>query len=51
MPMQVMRMVLSTVAAQLVLSDAAWADQTWLCAVSSAVAVDEDGTMRPLRSG
>jgi hypothetical protein len=47
MPMQVMRMVLLTVAAQLVWSSGAWADQTWLCAVSSAVAVDEDGTVGP----
>ncbi len=25
----------------------AWAGQTWICAVSSAVAVDEDGTVGP----
>jgi hypothetical protein len=42
-----MVMVLSAVGAHLTLCGGAWADQTWLCAVGSAVAVDEDGTVGP----
>jgi hypothetical protein len=44
---QSIRIVLLTLAANLSLSSGAWAEQTWLCAVSSAVAVDEDGTVGP----
>lgn len=44
---QSIRIVLLTLAANLALSGGAWAEQTWLCAVSSAVAVDEDGTVGP----
>jgi hypothetical protein len=36
-----------TLAANLLASGAAWAGQTWLCSVASAVAVDEDGTIGP----
>jgi len=42
-----MVMVLSAFAANLTLCGGAWADQTWLCSVGSAVAVDEDGTVGP----
>ncbi|MFM7206656.1 MAG: hypothetical protein ACKO4T_08315 [Planctomycetaceae bacterium] len=34
-------------AAHLLASDGARADQTWICSVTSAVAVDEDGTVGP----
>ena len=34
-------------AANLLACAGAWADQTWLCSVVSAVAVDEDGTVGP----
>jgi len=44
---QAIRIVLVTLAATLVMSGVARAEQTWLCAVSSAVAVDEDGTVGP----
>lgn len=40
-------MLLPTLAAALLISGSAWADQTWLCSVTSAVAVDEDGTVGP----
>ncbi len=39
--------VLSVFAAPLAWCGGAAADHTWLCAVSSAVAVDEDGTVGP----
>ena len=44
---QSIQIVLSSLVATLALSGGAWAEQTWLCAVSSAVAVDEDGTVGP----
>lgn len=44
---QSIRIVLLTLAANLMMSGGARAEQTWLCAVSSAVAVDEDGTVGP----
>ena len=44
---QAIRIVLVALVATLVMSGAARAEQTWLCAVSSAVAVDEDGTVGP----
>ena len=41
-------MILLTLAANLMVGASAWAaDQTWLCSVASAVAVDEDGTVGP----
>jgi hypothetical protein len=42
-----MMTVLSVFAANLAWCGGAAADHTWLCAVSSAVAVDEDGTVGP----
>ncbi len=50
MAMTMMRCVGLALAANLVLLGSAWADQAdqaWICAVSSAVAVDEDGTVGP----
>jgi len=40
-------MVLVTLAATVALCGNAWAEQTWLCSIGSAVAVDEDGTVGP----
>ena len=42
-----MRMVEITLVASGLLVGSAWAEQTWICAVTSAVAVDEDGTVGP----
>lgn len=42
-----MRMVVMTLVASGLLVGSAWAEQTWICAVTSAVAVDEDGTVGP----
>lgn len=42
-----MRMVAMTLVANGLLVGSAWAEQTWICAVTSAVAVDEDGTVGP----
>jgi|GEM_PF-1030489 len=42
-----MTMVLVTLAANLALCGNACAEQTWLCSIGSAVAVDEDGTVGP----
>ena len=42
-----MRMVAMTLVASGLLVGSAWAEQTWICAVTSAVAVDEDGTVGP----
>ncbi|MFM8633492.1 MAG: hypothetical protein ACKOEX_01565 [Planctomycetia bacterium] len=42
-----MTIVLVTLAAALVTESRAHAGQTWLCSVTSAVAVDEDGTIGP----
>jgi hypothetical protein len=42
-----MRMVAMTLVASGLLIGSAWAEQTWICAVTSAVAVDEDGTVGP----
>jgi hypothetical protein len=39
-------MVAMTLASGLLVGSA-WAEQTWICAVTSAVAVDEDGTVGP----
>ena len=36
-----------TLVASGLLVGSAWAEQTWICAVTSAVAVDEDGTVGP----
>jgi len=44
---QTIKIGLLTLVANLALSGGARAEQTWLCAVSSAVAVDEDGTVGP----
>jgi len=44
---QTIRIVMLTLVANLALSGGARAEQTWLCAVSAAVAVDEDGTVGP----
>ena len=40
-------MILLTLVAHLALCGGAWAEQTWLCSIGSAVAVDEDGTVGP----
>jgi len=42
-----MTMILLTLAANLALCGNAWAEQSWLCSIGSAVAVDEDGTVGP----
>lgn len=42
-----MTMTLLAVAITLSLCGGAWAEQTWLCSIGSAVAVDEDGTVGP----
>ncbi len=42
-----MRMVALTLVAHGLLIGSAWAEQTWICAVTSAVSVDEDGTVGP----
>ena len=47
MMMRTMRMVAMTLVASGLLVGSAWAEQTWICAVTSAVAVDEDGTVGP----
>ena len=47
MMMCTMRMVAMTLVASGLLVGSAWAEQTWICAVTSAVAVDEDGTVGP----
>ena len=47
MMMCTMRTVAMTLVASGLLVGSAWAEQTWICAVTSAVAVDEDGTVGP----
>jgi len=42
-----MTMILLTLVANVALCGNAWAEQTWLCSIGSAVAVDEDGTVGP----
>ena len=42
-----MTMILLAVAITLSLCGGAWAEQTWICSIGSAVAVDEDGTVGP----
>jgi hypothetical protein len=42
-----MRMVAMSLVASGLLIGSAWAEPTWICAVTSAVAVDEDGTVGP----
>ena len=42
-----MRTMAMTLVASGLLVSSAWAEQTWICAVTSAVAVDEDGTVGP----
>ena len=42
-----MRTMVMTLVASGLLVGSAWAEQTWICAVTSAVAVDEDGTVGP----
>ena len=42
-----MTMILLAVAITLSFCGGAWAEQTWLCSIGSAVAVDEDGTVGP----
>jgi len=44
---QTIRIVLLALVATFAVSGGARAEQSWLCAVSSAVAVDEDGTVGP----
>ena len=44
---EMMVAVMVVMAAMLPSCGDAWAGQTWICAVSSAVAVDEDGTVGP----
>ena len=47
LPAATLPMILTTVAFGVMLCTTARADQTWLCAIASAVAVDEDGTIGP----
>ncbi len=42
-----LKLVVLGMAANVMLLGSAWAGQTWVCAVTSAVAVDEDGTIGP----
>ena len=42
-----MRTMAMTLVASGLLVGSVWAEQTWICAVTSAVAVDEDGTVGP----
>jgi hypothetical protein len=42
-----MTMILLALVFNLAWCGGAWAEQTWLCSVGSAVAVDEDGTVGP----
>jgi hypothetical protein len=42
-----MTMILLALVMNLVVCGGAWAEQTWLCSIGSAVAVDEDGTVGP----
>jgi hypothetical protein len=42
-----MRIVALTVMAHGLLVGSVWAEESWICAVTSAVAVDEDGTVGP----
>jgi len=42
-----MTMILLALVINLVVCGGAWAEQTWLCSIGSAVAVDEDGTVGP----
>ena len=44
---QSMKTVLVALVANLSWCGGAWAEQAWLCSVTSAVAVDEDGTVGP----
>lgn len=46
-----LRMIVVALAANVVASGSAWACDTWLCSVASAVAVDEDGTVGPPNLG
>jgi len=41
------RIVTAALVANLVLCGGAWAAEAWICAVATAVAVDEDGTVGP----
>ena len=42
-----LRLVALAFVAHLALGGAAWAGHVWICAINSAVAVDEDGTVGP----
>jgi hypothetical protein len=46
-----MKVFAMTLAAAWIACGSAWAGQTWLCSVASAVAVDEDGTVGPPELG
>ena len=45
------RLTLVILAASMACCGGAWAEQTWICSVGSAVAVDEDGTVGPPDTG
>jgi hypothetical protein len=47
MPTKVTTMMMVMLAAMGTVCGDAWAGQSWLCSVGSAVAVDEDGTVGP----
>jgi hypothetical protein len=47
LPTVILPTILTTVVFGVMLCPTARADQTWLCAIASAVAVDEDGTIGP----
>ena len=42
-----LRLVVLTLLASAMLPGGAWGGETWICAVTSAVAIDEDGTVGP----
>ena len=49
--MKASKVFVMTLVAAWIACGSAWAGQTWLCSVSSAVAVDEDGTVGPPELG
>lgn len=47
MSIKTLAIALAAVTASVVASADAWAGQVWLCSITSAVSVDEDGTVGP----
>lgn len=47
MSIKTLAIITAAVTTSLVACGDAWAGQTWLCSITSAVAVDEDGTVGP----